>query len=189
MEKKPSDSGQGGASGFLFFLAGFIIALIFGWGIFPKILFSVSYQPIKFSHAIEDHAGLDCEECHFFREDGSYAGIPKLEKCMECHEEIQGENPEEKKFVENYVQKDKEVPWLKYQWQPDNVYFSHAAHLKREKPFECTTCHRDVTKEKIPPPVKINRLTGYHFSTIKMHVCEDCHAKMGANNACNVCHK
>ena len=189
MEKKSSNKGQSAGSGFLFFFAGFILALVFGWVIFPKILYSVNQQPIKFSHALPDHADLGCENCHYFRDDGTYSGIPKLETCRECHEDVQGENPEEEKFVEEYVQKDKEVPWLRYQWQPDNVYFSHAAHLKVEKPLPCTTCHRDVTKEKVPPPVRINRLTGYHYCTMKMQKCEDCHARRGANNACNVCHK
>lgn len=189
MESKSSQRKHSFFTGFLFFLTGLIIALIFGWGVFPNLLFSEKEQPIKFSHALEDHADYGCEGCHFFRDDGTFSGIPKLETCTECHEDVQGDKPEEKKFVNNYVKPSKEVPWVAYQWQPDNVFFSHAAHLKSKKPLACITCHRDVTKEKVPPKAKINRLTGYHFRTMKMHVCEDCHAKSGANNACNTCHK
>jgi cytochrome c553 len=34
---------------------------------------------------------MSCEDCHFFREDGTYAGKPALSACVECHEEPQGE--------------------------------------------------------------------------------------------------
>ncbi len=56
--------------------------------------------------------GMACDECHTFREDGSFAGIPTTEECAECHAEVMGEDPAEAKFVEEYVNEDREVPCL-----------------------------------------------------------------------------
>ena len=36
------------------------------------------------------------------------------QQCIECHEEANSEDPEEVKFVEEYVKKEREVPWLVY---------------------------------------------------------------------------
>jgi hypothetical protein len=86
------------------------------------------------------------------------------------------------------VEPEKEIPWISYSRQPDNVFFSHAAHVKMAE-MECTHCHRDVSGETKAPPVKINRLTGYPNEVMKMYVCEDCHARENVSNACDVCHK
>ena len=128
---------------------------------------------------------MACEDCHAFREDGSYAGMPTNANCVGCHEDVQGEDPDEARYVTEYVQQEKEVEWLGYQKQPDNVYFSHIAH----KELDCTTCHPDVANMSTPPVYYENRLSGYSKDTMKMWQCEECHAKSGASNACFVCHK
>ena len=128
---------------------------------------------------------MECESCHSYREDGSYAGLPTTEACAECHEEAVSEDPEEIRFVEEYVAEGKEVPWLIYQKQPDNVYFSHIAH----DGLDCTECHIDVASMDTPPVFYENKLSGYSKDTMKMWQCERCHAENGASNACYVCHK
>lgn len=183
-EDTNSASGKAVVGGVIFF-AGFVLALIFGWGVFPNLLYSQKIQPINFSHAA--HQDSACEDCHTFRKDGTYAGIPKLDKCKECHESQMGQTEDERIFVEEYVQKNREVPWKIYAWQPDNVYFSHAPH--KAKNVECIKCHRDVSKEQKLPAFRENRLTGYSISTMKMDTCEKCHAEQGGSNNCEVCHK
>jgi hypothetical protein len=186
--KEYSKKSSGKSSiGIVVFLAGFAVALVFGWVVFPELLYSKKIQPLNFNHAIPDHQGSGCEDCHTFREDGSYVGIPRLAKCRECHESPVGESPDEKILVEEYIQKDKEIPWLVYAYQPDNVYFSHAPH--KAKGVECVQCHRDVSKEVKTPVYRENRLTGYSRSTMKMDVCEKCHAEQKASNNCEICHK
>jgi hypothetical protein len=91
-------------------------------------------------------------------------------------------------LVSEFVKPEKEIPWVSYSRQPDNVFFSHAAHVKMAE-MECTDCHRDVKEETEAPPVKINRLTGYPNEIMKMYVCEDCHAREQVSNSCDVCHK
>ncbi|MEE9569986.1 MAG: menaquinone reductase multiheme cytochrome c subunit QrcA [Candidatus Binatia bacterium] len=185
-ENKQQNSGL---LGWFLFVVGFAGALFVGWVIFPQLLFSTKYQPINYNHAIhQEEADMTCEDCHDFREDGSYAGKPKLEQCIECHEEPVGETEAEEFFISEYVEPGKEVPWISYTKQPDNVFFSHAAHVQLAE-MECTECHRDVEKETIAPPVRVNRLTAYPNELMKMYVCEDCHARQNVPNGCAVCHK
>lgn len=174
------------------FILGIVAALIFGWNIFPQLLFSNKEQPITFSHVghmthtQKDLKDLDdCVDCHDYREDGSYAGIPSLESCAECHSEPLTAVPSEQLFVNEYVKKGKQVPWKIYREQPDNVYFSHIAHEK----YECTECHQDMENADSLPPYYENKLTGYSRGTMKMWECERCHAEEDASNACYICHK
>jgi c(7)-type cytochrome triheme protein len=183
-DEKRGLSSKGGG-GVIIFFVGFVLALIFGWVVFPNLLFSQKTQPLNFSHAA--HQDSACDDCHFYREDGSYTGIPKLEKCAECHESPMGETEAERTLVEEYIQKEREIPWLVYSWQPDNVYFSHAPHKAKE--IKCVECHRDVSEEKQLPSFKKNRVTSYSMATMQMDVCEKCHVRMGAKNNCQSCHK
>lgn len=195
MEEKKGGSSAGGV--FLPFLLGFVAALAFGWWGVPHLLYSKKTQPLLFTH--QNHIelyGMQCEDCHFFRRDGSFSGLPDNAKCAECHSFPLGDHPEEIRFVEEFYEKGVEVPWLVYQYQPDNVFFSHAAHQE----FDCTTagCHPDVGSSNEMPPLFQNRITGYSRDTMKMKTCERCHAEVaakeperffGAPNACQICHK
>ena len=152
-----------------------------------------------------------CESCHFFREDGSYSGVPKLAQCIDCHEEVQGEDPEEERFVEEYVAKGKEVPWLIYSKQPDCVFFSHAAHVKKGG-MECKTCHGPIGESTTLRVYEENRVTGLSrdiwgknisglnkntWDSMKMGDCADCHMEetgrkssvQTEKDGCLVCHK
>lgn len=186
------------------FIVGLVVALAFGWWIFPDMMFAEKQQPIRFSHTVHiNDAGMECSQCHSFREDGTYAGLPTTESCAECHTDVMGSDPEEERFVREYVASNKEVPWLVYQKQPDNVFFSHAAHStdncnqchefsEREL---CSLCHVDVAGMDTPPVYYENKLTSYSKQTMKMWQCEQCHAHpehygvTRSSNACFVCHK
>src|SRR4029079_15369089 len=99
--------------GKLIFLAGVLMALLAGWRGFPLILYQRTEQPVDFSHAVHaDKAGTKCEDCHTFRDDGTFAGIPALEKCTGCHAQAMGTTLAEKRFIESYVTPNREVPWL-----------------------------------------------------------------------------
>ncbi len=204
-------------SGLVYFIAGLIPSLIIGWILFPMATYSKQSQPINFSHAIHStpDIGIDgekeqeiCLYCHGFREDGTFTGIPTLEKCMECHDDPEsplGEEPEEEKFLKQYVADEKEVPWMSYYRQPDCVYFSHIAHVEMGKQ-DCRICHGDHGKSEELPYYQKNRLTGYSINIwgkniagyksntwdrMKMDDCAECHSEKGQeqNNACFVCHK
>lgn len=183
---------QDGSAGVitLFFFIGFIASLILGWVIFPKLLYSQKKQPFDFSHAFHvETVDNGCESCHFFREDGSFSGAPKLAQCIECHEEVQGDSPDEKTFVEEYVAKEREVPWLIYAKQPNCVFFSHVAHVKTAK-MDCTVCHGPMGESDHLRVYEENRITGYSrdiwgenmlglkrntWDRMKMDDCAACH--------------
>jgi hypothetical protein len=206
-------------SGLVYFLAGLVPALFVGWVIFPFVLYSSQDQPFNFSHAvhldpervdgIEGETELEkCLSCHSFRDDGTFVGIPRLEKCMECHDDPEspmGESADEVKFLKEYVEPEKEIPWLAYSRQPDCVYFSHIAHVNMGN-LDCQICHGDHAKTDRLPVYKKNRITGYSidiwgrnilgyktntWDRMKMDDCADCHTEKGReeNNACFVCHK
>lgn len=168
---------------------GFFLAAVGGWLAWPNVVMSSKAQPINFSHVAHgEGAGLSCDSCHTFREDGSFSGIPKLEKCEECHASQQGSDPEEAKLIAQYIQPKKEIPWISYAFQPGCVFFSHAAHVKMAK-LACTQCHEDMSKSKSSPPARILLLSGYSERTMSMETCEECHVKKHRSNACFVCHK
>jgi hypothetical protein len=206
-------SGDGAAGPItLFFILGLVASLVLGWVVFPQLLYSSKEQPIQFNHALHnDEVDEECESCHFFREDGTYSGVPKLEQCIDCHEEVQGEDPEEEKFVTQYVEKDREVPWLIYSRQPDHVFFSHVAHVKMGK-MDCVTCHGHIGESESLKTYQANRITGISrdiwgkniaglkknsWDRMKMDDCSECHVRENVNQnsvqtlkgGCFVCHK
>ena len=191
------------------FAISFVVHLFIGWIVFPKLLYSEKQQPIDFNHVVHVEEVGDCEGCHAFRDDGSFAGIPPLSNCVECHEEAVGEHPEEAKMVDEYISQEKEIPWLVYSRQPDCVFFSHAAHVKMGQ-LECKACHGPIEETEDSRPYYENRLTTYSrdiwgredagllafagkqtntWDSMKMNDCTDCHKENGTNNACFVCHK
>lgn len=210
------DNGNGIAGlTILFFIVGFTASLFVGWIVFPELLYSKKQQPIDFNHVMHmELVDNGCESCHFFREDGTYSGVPKLAQCVDCHQEVQGDSQHEALFVEEYVSKDKEVPWLIYSRQPDCVFFSHAAHVKLGK-MDCVTCHGHIGESTSLKPYESNRVTGYSrdiwgkhlknnlglktntYDRMKMNDCAYCHLEETGRKSsvstekdgCFVCHK
>jgi len=206
------DKDSGGGTITLFFILGLAASLVVGWVIFPQLLYSKKKQPIDFNHALHNELVEDsCESCHFFREDGTYSGVPTLAQCIDCHEEVNGEDPEEEKFVTQYVAKGREVPWLVYARQPDCVFFSHIAHVKMGR-MDCVTCHGHIGESESLKVYEANRITGYSrdiwgkniagikwnsWDRMKMDDCSECHQRDNVNQGsvqsgkggCFVCHK
>ena len=204
------DAGAGGPI-ILFFIFGLVVSLVIGWVVFPKLLYSSKNQPFDFNHALHNgEVDGGCESCHFFREDGSYSGVPKLAQCIDCHAEVQGDSEAEEYFVTEFVQKGREVPWLIYSRQPPCVFFSHAAHVKKGG-MDCVTCHGHIGESESLRPYEENRISrysrdiwGYNIGGIKrnswdrmkMDDCAECHQKENVNQGsvqtqrggCFVCH-
>ena len=210
---EPADAADdAGGPIILFFLLGLALSIVLGWVIFPKLLYSQKTQPVNFNHNL--HMGeVDdgCQSCHYFRDDGTFSGVPKLDNCLNCHEDLIGETEEEAKFHDDFVSKGRDVPWLVYSRQPDCVFFSHVAHVKMGK-MDCVSCHGHIGESESTRVYEENRITGYSrdiwghniagfkkysWDRMKMDDCSECHV---ANNvkqnsvqtqkgACFVCHK
>jgi len=196
----------------LAFLIGIAASLIVGWVIFPKLLYSHKEQPVDFNHARHvQEVDNGCASCHYFREDGTFSGIPTLATCVECHEEPIGISSEEAHFVKTYVATGTEVPWYVYSRQPPCVFFSHAAHVNMGH-MECATCHGDIGESEHSRVYQENRISGYSrdiwghnisgftrhtWESMKMADCARCHQKENVHQssvqtkkgACFVCHK
>ena len=172
------------------FFVGFVVALVVGWWIFPKVLFSEEQQPVEFSHAVHMEMAVDnCEYCHFSETDSGmmFSGLPGTEKCVDCHASPLGDSEAELKFVE-MMEAGEDIQWLVYQRQPDNAFFSHMAHSLENcgmchPEFEdtpqalCNQCHPDLLAAEGSLPVEVNRITGYTTNTMKMWQCEECHSQ------------
>lgn len=189
----------------LVFGLGFAIALLVGWIVFPRVLYSQKHQPLDFLHGTHsDKSGVaECGECHTIREDGTFAGLPPMEKCAGCHSDRVGESKAEAILVESYIKPNHKTPWLVYARQPANVWFSHAIHVKRAK-LRCTECHSTYGESDKLRSYEVNRISGYsrdiwgHSMSrlrrspgdgMKMSDCENCHRKHNIEVGCLGCHQ
>jgi len=188
--------------GYISFFAGTLAALGAGWIAFPRVIYSTRPQPVDFSHKVHaEKAGLKCEDCHAFRGDGTYAGIPALDKCAGCHAAPMGETVAEKNFIDHYVTPNREPEWASYARQPENVWFSHIAHVKLAK-LACERCHGDQGASDKLRPYQEDRISGYSRDIwggaaksrngapgMKMDDCVACHRRNGLEHSCLDCHK
>lgn len=191
--------------GTLRFLAGLLFALFVGYVVFPYLLYEKIEQPLQFSHKVHtgETGGMSCSDCHELQADGRFSGIPALEKCATCHASAIGTSSQEKVLVDDYVAKNREIPWLVYAKQPQNVYFSHASHVKLAQ-LDCKECHGDHGSSDTLRAFQRNRISGYSRdiwgSSIirigrragegaKMSDCCECHDRRNVANTCMKCHK
>ncbi|MBC2743859.1 MAG: cytochrome c3 family protein [Desulfosarcina sp.] len=133
-----------GASGFiiLFFIIGFTASMVLGWVIFPKLLYSQKQQPFSFNHALHvEEVDEGCESCHFFREDGSFSGIPKVigakMDCVTCHGHI-GESESSRPYEYNRITGYSRDIWGK------NIAGFKKNSWDRMKMDDCAQCHKEA---------------------------------------------
>jgi menaquinone reductase, multiheme cytochrome c subunit len=189
----------------LVFGFGLVTALVAGWMMFPRVLYVQRQQPLEFRHKM--HAAksgiTECGECHVIASDGTFAGIPRMEKCAGCHSEQIGESKDEATLLNSYIKPGHETPWLVYAAQPANVWFSHAIHVRRAG-LQCSQCHGNYGESDQVKIYEVNRISGYsrdiwgHSMSrlhrapgdgMKMSDCEDCHRQHYIEVGCLGCHK
>jgi len=146
-------------------------------------------QPIHYSHKI--HSGdnqIDCQYCHSSARKSKHSGIPSLNVCMNCHENIAEYNGEEdlekgytKDFYTNEIKKlykavgwdeqsrtytgeTEPVKWVRIHNLPDFVYFNHSQHVNVAG-IDCKECHGPIEEMEIV----------YQHSSLTMGWCINCH--------------
>jgi mono/diheme cytochrome c family protein len=164
----------------------------FVYGFFMQVGVDQGYmpvQPIHYSHEI--HAGanqIECKYCHSSARVSKHSGIPSLNVCMNCHQNIAEYNGEEdlengytKDFYTKEIKKlyaavgwDEEnqrytgetepVKWVRIHNLPDFVYFNHAQHVEVGE-IACQKCHGPVEEMEIM----------YQYSPLTMGWCINCH--------------
>jgi menaquinone reductase, multiheme cytochrome c subunit len=191
-------------TGLFYVVFGFLLMLLFGWFVFPSLLYKKIDQPMQFSHVTHtDGIGYTCQDCHFIESDGRFSGIPSVQECSMCHAMQIGETEDERILVEEYVLPEREIPWLVYSRQPENVYFPHVQHTELAA-MSCETCHGDHGSSEVLHPFERNRISGYsrdiwgrsisrlrnpEGSGMKMNDCIRCHERNELVIGCLGCHK
>ena len=172
-----------------------LVIAYFGFGTLLSIGIDQGYQPVQpiaFSHKI--HAGenkVDCQYCHSSAKHSKHSGIPSVNVCMNCHQNIaevaEGTEVEydgvilRKNELDKEIQKiydaagwdaenleytgdTKPVKWIRLHNLPDHVNFVHAQHVTVGG-INCKECHGPVEE--------MDEM--YQYSPLTMGWCIDCH--------------
>lgn len=120
-------------------------------------------QPVPFSHAhhVGDD-GIDCRYCHTSVENSSFANIPPVQTCMNCHSQI-WRTSSTLEPVRAAFQTNSSIRWTRVHDLPDFVYFNHSIHVA--KGVGCESCHGRV--DRMP-------LT-WEEANLRMEWCLNCH--------------
>ena len=120
-------------------------------------------QPIPYSHKL--HAGtmrMPCLYCHSGALRSREAGIPPVEKCMNCHKVTKTDSPDIKKTSAIYAS-GSPLEWKRIHSLPDHVYFDHRPHVNAG--ILCQTCHGEVQTMDVV----------YQNMSMRMSNCLGCH--------------
>ena len=145
-------------------------------------------QPIPYSHQL--HPGtlrIPCEYCHNGVLRSRQAGIPTVEKCMNCHRVTKTDSPDILKLSAIY-ESEKPLEWVRVHSLPDHAYFDHRPHVHAG--IICQTCHGEVQNMNIV----------YQEMSMRMSNCLGCHRDpeyalpadseiVNGPEHCNACHR
>lgn len=137
-------------------------------------------QPLEFPHNFHVGAGVPCAYCHAGASTGPVAGLPSINICWGCHQQIRQNSPRLATLAE-FGSTGTQIPWVPVFIQPDFVHFNHQPHVTAG--LECKTCHGDLSKQTVAEPIPGQN----------MGWCLDCHQKKAPDNFirlsdCATCH-
>lgn len=168
-----------------------LVSAWFAYGFVMQVGVDQGYQPVQpihFAHRI--HAGdngIDCKYCHSSARVSKTSGIPSLNICMNCHENISevaestatadmskadydkeiqklyaavGWDPDTRK----YTGETKAVEWVRIHNLPDFAYFNHSQHVTVAG-VQCQTCHGPIEEMEVVE----------QFAPLTMGWCVNCH--------------
>ncbi|MFQ5776756.1 MAG: cytochrome c3 family protein [Terriglobia bacterium] len=133
-------------------------------------------QPLAFSHKL--HAGerkIGCLYCHSYARRSPVAGVPSVQLCLGCHNNMQSDHPEIQK-LKTYWDEKEPIPWNRVYATPDFVHFNHKRHVRAG--VACQTCHGPVETM-----AQVRRV-----SSLEMGWCLQCHRERQASVDCATCH-
>jgi len=121
--------------------------------------------------------GLDCDYCHSGVNRGAVAGIPSINICMGCHEQVVTGDPRITQLAD-YAKKGQDLHWQRVYGflEESHVRFNHAPHVQAG--VECSACHGDLTSMTVAERV-VDHTMGF---------CVDCHKSRQASIDCLTCH-
>jgi cytochrome c7-like protein len=136
-------------------------------------------QPIDFPHKVHTaDIGVGCTDCHLGVEKGARAGIPSINICMSCHEDIGDPADPRIQALRDHAKRNEDMAWQRVYGflEESHVRFNHAPHVRAK--VECATCHGDLTQMTVAQRV-VDHTMGF---------CINCHKQKGASNDCLTCH-
>jgi hypothetical protein len=120
-------------------------------------------QPVPFSHKIHaGQLGMDCRLCHSFVETAAHSNIPTAQLCLNCHSQVQKENPALEPIRQSLVT-GVPVQWVQIHKTPDHVFFNHSVHINRG--VSCVNCHGRIDQMDVV----------YQHESLAMKWCLECH--------------
>jgi hypothetical protein len=161
-----------------------------GWYVQPD-RFEIGYkpiQPISYSHKL--HAGtmqIPCLYCHSNALKSRQAGVPAVEKCMNCHGVTKTDSAPIKLLAAS-SSSGQPMKWERIHSLPDYVFFDHRPHVHAG--VLCQTCHGEIQEMDT---------VSQHMS-LRMGNCLGCHRdpryalpagsmiKLGSED-CVACHR
>ncbi len=136
-------------AGFALSIVGMLVALAVWYYFTPKYS-RVGYEPVQpvyFQHDLHvGQLGLDCRYCHSYVEVSGHSNYPTTQTCMNCHTQIQKDNPKLKPIRDSWAS-GQPVEWVKIHNVPDYAYFNHSAHVSRG--VSCVSCHGKVNEMNV----------------------------------------
>jgi hypothetical protein len=137
-------------------------------------------QPLDFPHNIHhvNEIGIECAECHSGVTRGARAGLPSVNFCMTCHEDLGNPSDSRIQMLRDYAKRGEDLPWQRVYGflEESHVRFNHAPHIRAG--VDCGMCHGDVTQGTVAKR-EIEHTMGF---------CVNCHEQRGASNDCLTCH-
>ena len=168
----------------------FLTVLAVGWFTQPDSYVQgyAPEQPIPYSHRL--HAGtlrIPCQYCHSGAAISRQAGIPSVQKCMNCHSLTKTDSPHIRKLA-SLIASGEPMKWKRVHNLPDYAYFDHRPHVTAG--ILCQTCHGEIQTMEV---------VSQHMS-MRMANCLGCHrepkdalpADSGIERGpehCNACHR
>jgi hypothetical protein len=145
-------------------------------------------QPIPYSHQL--HAGvlkIPCLYCHAGALKSRVAGIPAVEKSMNCPRGAKTDKPAIRQVAAIYAG-GKPLQWKRIHAVPDHAYFDHRPHVNAG--ILCQTCHGEVQTMTVV----------YQNMSMRMGNCLGCHRSphaalpadskiLSGPDHCSACHR
>jgi hypothetical protein len=134
-----------------------------------------SDEGLAFSHARHvQEEQLECAMCHEDLALADKPGMPPVDACLLCHEELDAEKPEAERVAALFVED--VFPAAHVSALDDEVVFSHLRHVEAE--VACSACHAGIEgNERVDDEL-----------AVPMARCVECHTEEEQPAACATCH-
>ena len=142
-------------------------------------------QPIEFTHKLHVGLGIQCLYCHPGALRGASPGIPTINKCWGCHQQIAKTQTSEKlQPMVEAMNQGVGFEWVPVAIVPDFVHFNHRPHIAAG--LNCENCHGDMSQVEIAENPQV----------MNMGWCLTCHRERAADDTeklvkltdCGTCH-